>query len=502
MLKAKSNKRNKDKDKEASIVANAATFLFIFQIQIMYVITTVYKTGDPWRKDYTATFYALNIIFFQTAVARFILKLPLAFTKFLTWAVLEWELWGPLFYIFPIFNNITRVIAVIGFIMLHIGFGSCLSLGIFMWSPIVYNLAFLPSGFWNWLSKYFKTPVRVKSLIIAKKQSAFANYLGKVVQEFIVFSYTRSRPEIETFIDRGQENEYSMNMHDKNFISYNELPKYYIGVYAYEQGKVLYNIHALIFIFKKISPIMYPVGLVLSFLPPLALKVIDKMLIKMHDLTTYNVTDIKKIRLEKKLKKIPSQWTPIINAIKRVLFIILQFLLLLLMLELFKYNLFKSELASGTMSQSSIDLMVGLHLNQPWSMFSPKPPKSSFYPVITGYLMNNSTVDLFSGGAITHGHFKPLPGPLHTDILPNYQELISSTRWFKLFELGFKKGNPIQTRMSNFICREYNKINLGTPPLLYIKYEFYYMVVEVDNPPKKVGPGTVLKFDCRKMQMI
>jgi hypothetical protein len=44
---------------------------------------------------------------------------------------------GPLLLAFPVHTEFLRLLAVFGFCMLHMGFGSCLNLGLFMWIPQV-----------------------------------------------------------------------------------------------------------------------------------------------------------------------------------------------------------------------------------------------------------------------------------------------------------------------------------------------------------------------------
>ena len=69
--------------------------------------------------------------------------------KLLTKTVLYFELIGPFLLIFPFATKKVRDFAVILFILMHVGFGSCLDIGLFMIIPIAANFSFLTSNFWD-----------------------------------------------------------------------------------------------------------------------------------------------------------------------------------------------------------------------------------------------------------------------------------------------------------------------------------------------------------------
>jgi hypothetical protein len=74
----------------------------------MYISSYLHKTGQEWYPLGTATYWALGLDFFRTSVGDMVLLLPHWALKYLTWAVLFWEGYGPLLFFSPIYTGMLR----------------------------------------------------------------------------------------------------------------------------------------------------------------------------------------------------------------------------------------------------------------------------------------------------------------------------------------------------------------------------------------------------------
>ncbi len=143
------------------VVADASTFSIAFQLSIMYIISTVHKNGKEWVSDGTATFYALQLDYFRMPLGEFLLTLHPHLLPYFTFSVWMWERYGSAFFFVPWHIGPLRSFACLGFIILHIGFGSCLRLATFFWYPKLISSPFLVN-----LLRYL-TPLIIRICITA-----------------------------------------------------------------------------------------------------------------------------------------------------------------------------------------------------------------------------------------------------------------------------------------------------------------------------------------------
>lgn len=100
-------------------------------------------------------------------------------------------------------------------------------------------------------------------------------------------------------------------------------------------------------------------------------------------------------------------------------------------------------------------LMWTSRMDQQWNMFSPSPPKASFFYTMPGELVNGQQVELFRDGAIFNWKYNM---EVSWDPPSDWKASFRSHRWFKFFENGFNQGHMDHLRLSfgRFLCREYN----------------------------------------------
>ncbi len=135
---------------EKNFIFSLPAAVFIIQILIMYVFTGMLKTGDPWRKDYTAIYYALSIDHFSFLLGPYIYKFP-QLMKGLTFSIIWIELLGPLLLLIPYKNSLFRYILIGLIATLQLGLALTMKIGLFPWISMASLLILLPPSFWDFL---------------------------------------------------------------------------------------------------------------------------------------------------------------------------------------------------------------------------------------------------------------------------------------------------------------------------------------------------------------
>ena len=129
-----------------------ATVGLFLQIAFMYWFTALLKTGPEWRVDGTALYYALSIDQFVTLTGSYLLQFP-ELLKYLTFATLGLEALGPVLLFFPFFTGPVRTGVIVAFMGLHFGIWMTMGIGLFPWISAFCMVCFLPSWFWDNVSK-------------------------------------------------------------------------------------------------------------------------------------------------------------------------------------------------------------------------------------------------------------------------------------------------------------------------------------------------------------
>ncbi len=148
--------RIKNPDKKEKLPRHCFSFATVgvlSQLAFVYWFTGAIKLADNsfqvWWNDASAIYYALSIDQFALPVGSIILNWPLPLLSVLTRAVVVFEIVGPILLFWPIFPSVARLIGILGFIGLQMGFGLCLNLGPFPLVSITAVLPFIPTVFWD-----------------------------------------------------------------------------------------------------------------------------------------------------------------------------------------------------------------------------------------------------------------------------------------------------------------------------------------------------------------
>jgi hypothetical protein len=143
---------NKEQPKQIFSVGTTAILL---QAAFVYFFAALLKTGPEWHHTGTAVSHALSDIKIVKSFGLFIKNYPLI-TKSLTYFVYWLEFIGPVLLFFPIWNHIFRIILLVLFAIIQIGFGLCLNLQLFPFDSSLMMIPFIPGIFWDKLPHFEK----------------------------------------------------------------------------------------------------------------------------------------------------------------------------------------------------------------------------------------------------------------------------------------------------------------------------------------------------------
>ncbi|HYI25715.1 MAG TPA: HTTM domain-containing protein, partial [Thermomicrobiales bacterium] len=133
-------------------VASVATAALFLQIAFVYLFTAILKSGDPWRTDFTAIWYALGAGHLTTPFGAWLHQFP-GLLRVLTVATLAIEVIAPVIAFSPWRTSFFRLVAIGLIAGLQVGIFLTMTIGIF---PIVSTLCmvcFVPTVAWDWLER-------------------------------------------------------------------------------------------------------------------------------------------------------------------------------------------------------------------------------------------------------------------------------------------------------------------------------------------------------------
>ena len=130
-------------------VVSLPSAALLMQLGCVYVFSAMLKSHPVWRTEFSATYFAFALGHFTRPFGFWLLNYP-RFLQVMTVGALVLEFCGPIALLYPARRSWLRIAIVASFWALHLGIMSTLSLGLFPATCLVYWLAVLPSGFWDW----------------------------------------------------------------------------------------------------------------------------------------------------------------------------------------------------------------------------------------------------------------------------------------------------------------------------------------------------------------
>jgi len=428
---------------------------------------------------------------FRKFLGEIALQFP-ALLRQLTFIVLYWEGIGSVFFFCRLWTGPVRAFGALAFLGMHVGFGLCLSLGIF--SPVCCCgcVALLPPCFWdNVVFKFLSTPTRRKFKLMYSKNTpgetianiatCFALLPGTDVSSLESEVYSNSvdlprqsqeEPSVK-FTDETPHNkkndeiiitadilttnppqlplqsrqQYTSSKNNNNWVvAEDEQGKRHTGFSAFlavcEVSPILFPINYLfkIAVIKRVGATIF-VGI--SAAVQYYCQNCHPSSSLLTTLTTnYGVISSPTSRAQSKGNKL---------KVKKLLLSGTAFLLALYIISWNTGNL-------GYLPTPRPLLWVGwtLRLDQMWSMFSPRPPSVYWWYTVEGTLDDGSQMELWRNEGMFN--WKGNPAPYNRNKPSPFAATIGNHRWFKLYE-SMNAGpheEVIRLNLGRYICREYN----------------------------------------------
>lgn len=131
--------------------SSAAVLGLAIQISFLYWMNSIYKNDPKWD-DGTILAHFLSLGTYTRPFGEWLLTLPSTLLSILTIGILYFERLAPLLLLAP--YSSVRLFAVLALMLMHIGFGTAMSVGLYPYLCLVWLAALLPPFFWEKLLSY------------------------------------------------------------------------------------------------------------------------------------------------------------------------------------------------------------------------------------------------------------------------------------------------------------------------------------------------------------
>lgn len=136
-----------DEPRETSVFS-AGSIALLAQVALLYVFAGLHKYQSPAWQNGTAMITAFSTPEYVNGLGRFIRLSPALLTA-LTYAVVYFEVLGPLALFSPVLHVPLRAVVTLAFVVMQVGFGACLAVTLFPFISIAGMAAFVPPEFWS-----------------------------------------------------------------------------------------------------------------------------------------------------------------------------------------------------------------------------------------------------------------------------------------------------------------------------------------------------------------
>ena len=180
--------RNLHQFQESHLILSGGTVAALLQICFVYWFSAALKSPKNWLVRGTGVYYALMLDRYVTEPGKLLLEFHPLLLKFLTYATMGLEAFGPLLAFSPFLSGPVRCFVIVSFMTFHFGMGLCLELGLFSYICIASWLLFVPGWFWDQSLRKFKTPV----------QGVYSPIREKVLWKNALAAFSDLRSDVES----------------------------------------------------------------------------------------------------------------------------------------------------------------------------------------------------------------------------------------------------------------------------------------------------------------
>lgn len=417
---------NSSNEKLPKRVFSTGTLALLIQILLVYVVAWGCKTAPEWKEEGTAIYYALSLERFAFPFGQWLLHFPV-FLKYITHSIWWFELIGPLFLLVPHTLGLIRIYAILAFVLLNLGFGLCLTVGIFPFVNCIALTPFLPSLFWDRIISKLKPISDFNLTIYYDGDCNFCKKSVLLLKTFLLI------PEIKIFKAQEDESIFSDMKTQNSWVIVDSTGTRH---YKYDAFKIICNAS--------------PLRPILRFLPLFILSDSGKSL---YEIIASNRTFASGLTSYLAFRPVKVQQSKIGS-----IFVVF----LLVYICLWQYPTFNPKYKFPDDWK-----LLGFvtHIGQGWSMFAPAPSKVDGWYVVPAKLRNGTEFDLFKGPGSTITWEKP------KSIIKMYK----NNRWLKFIEA--LQGDHSDVRFLNYggyFCRSWNTTHKD-PQYQLVSFEFYWM---------------------------
>lgn len=140
--------RRADREAPAPWYASVASACLLLQIGFVYLFTALLKTGDEWRSDFTALWFALGAQQLTTPFGSWLHQFP-DLLRVLTVVTMVIELGAPVMLFVPWRNAWMRCTGILLIVSLQVGIMLTMNIGVFPWISSLCMICFLPTVVWD-----------------------------------------------------------------------------------------------------------------------------------------------------------------------------------------------------------------------------------------------------------------------------------------------------------------------------------------------------------------
>lgn len=438
------------------VFAGMASVGYIFQICILYFFTGILKTGPAWHSEGSAVYYALAIDQLITPVGTLINKIP-NISKLLTPATVYMETYGSLLFFSPVFSGPIRLLGIILFALLQIGFNMSMRLGLFGAIAIIATLGLIPSYFWDTIvykiKKYFSGKAKGDLFIYYDGDCTFCYKISYLLKRILFLS--KDTILLPAYENKAIESVMSAN---NSWVIVDGAGNQYLGW----QGVI--TVFSYSPVFKPLSKLFK-----ISFVKKLGGRFY-------HFVATRRKQVCLPIPVEKEKNKL------MISVREGVL--------LFLVVYVICWNI---DTLGKTKIINNKSNWIGytLRMDQQFNMFAPTPLTEDGWYIFPAKLKNGEMVDIFTGGPDVVA--KPISYAKPQWIAYIYQD----QRWQKfLMNLWIDKNKKYRLPYGKYICRTWNNSHGDAEKLMTFEMVFMLEKTLPDNKTEPIKPVTIWKHSC------
>lgn len=148
----------------STTITSVGAVAFKAQMALIFICAAVLKSGDPWRKNFNAAWYALQYDVYSTSFGIWLRQYPV-FLQWLTRGTLFIEGLVPFGLFVPV--GPIQVTAILLLLSVHVGFVFCMHLIMFSGIMMIGWAALTPGWFWDRLGVPADTPPEWAARLIA-----------------------------------------------------------------------------------------------------------------------------------------------------------------------------------------------------------------------------------------------------------------------------------------------------------------------------------------------